>query len=103
MSFFFHPEAERELRDAIAWYEDIDPRLGRDFAGEVFAAIQRAVDFPHAWTPLDGDVRRSLVKRFPFGVLYSVEERGILILAIMHLHRAPGYWTPRERRSASDG
>jgi len=44
---------------------------------------------------LDGDVRRSLVKRFPYGVLYSKENNGILILAVMNLHREPGYWETR--------
>jgi len=76
-------------------YESIEPGLGYDFALEVYETIQRVVDFPKAWTNLDGDVRRSLVKRFPYGVLYSEEADGILILAVMNLHRAPDYWKHR--------
>ena len=92
MSFSFHPEAEKEFNEAIDYYEDIEPGLGYDFALEVYSAIKRSVDFPKAWVVLDGDVRRSLVRRFPFGILYSEEKGGIFILAVMNLHREPGYW-----------
>lgn len=92
MSFSFHPEADKELTEAIAYYEQIEPGLGYDFALEVYSAIRRSVDFPEAWSVLDGDVRRSLVKRFPYGILYAQAEDGILILAVMNLHREPGYW-----------
>jgi hypothetical protein len=61
----------------------------------VYETIQRVVDFPKAWTILDDDVRRSLVKRFPYGVLYSEEPDGVFILAVMNLHRAPDYWKHR--------
>ncbi len=96
MSFSFHPEAEKELTEAIAYYEQIEPGLGYDFALEVYSAIRRSVDFPEAWSVLDGDVRRSLVKRFPYGILYAQAEDGILILAVMNLHREPGYWKNRK-------
>ncbi|MBK1618888.1 plasmid stabilization protein [Lamprobacter modestohalophilus] len=95
MSYRFHPEAEAELNLSIDYYEAIEPGLGYDFALEVYAAIHRILDFPKAWATLDDDVRRSLVKRFPYGVLYSEESDGILILAVMNLHRAPDYWKHR--------
>lgn len=95
MSFSFHPEAEIEFNEAIDYYEDIDPELGYDFALEVNSTINRSVDFPKAWAFLEGDVRRSLVRRFPFGILYSEEKDGIFIVAVMHLHREPGYWKHR--------
>lgn len=65
MSYRFHPEAEVELNLSIDYYESIEPGLGYDFAIEVYDTIQRVVEFPKAWTTIDGDVRRSLVKRFP--------------------------------------
>lgn len=66
MSFSFHPEAENEFNEAIDYYEDIEPGLGYDFAIEVHSTIIRSVNFPKAWTALEGDVRRSLVRRFPY-------------------------------------
>ena len=95
MSFSFHPEAEDEFNNAIDYYEDIEPGLGYDFALEVYSTIQRSVEFPKAWAILEGEVRRSLVSRFPYGVLYSEEPTGIYILAVMDLHRNPGYWKRR--------
>lgn len=61
----------------------------------MYDTIQRVLEFPKAWTILDGEVRRSLVKRFPYGVLYSEDAGDILILAVMNLHRAPDYWKHR--------
>ncbi|HHJ39123.1 MAG: plasmid stabilization protein [Methylothermaceae bacteria B42] len=96
MNFSFHPEAEEELNEAIDYYEEIEPGLGYDFALEVFSAISRAVEFPKAWAVLEGDVRRSLVSRFPYGVLYSEVDNEIFVLAVMNLHREPGYWKKRK-------
>lgn len=85
--FRFHPDAEAELLQHITYYEEVEPSLGQDFALETYKAVQRATSYPQAWAKFDGEVRRCLVHRFPFGVLYSEEEEGILVLAVMHLHR----------------
>jgi plasmid stabilization system protein ParE len=95
MSFRLHPDAEEELSEAIRYYEDVEPGLGQDFAVEIYSAVQRAIANPRAWTVLDGEVRRSLVRRFPYGVLYAEDDGGILVVAVMHLHREPGYWKGR--------
>ncbi|MBU1188159.1 MAG: type II toxin-antitoxin system RelE/ParE family toxin [Gammaproteobacteria bacterium] len=95
MRFWFHPLAEMELSEAAAYYEDEEPGLGYDFSIEVYWAIRRAMTYPKAWTALEGDIRRSMVRRFPYGVLYSEELDGILIVAVMNLHREPHYWKER--------
>ena len=96
MNFSFHPEAEEEFNKAIDYYEDIEPGLGYDFALEVYSAIQLSVEFPKAWVVLEDEVRRCLVRRFPYAILYSEEENGVFILAVMNLHREPGYWKRRK-------
>ena len=96
MTFSFHPEAEAEFNKAIDYYEEIESGLGFDFAIEVHSAIQRSVTFQKAWTVIDGEIRRSLVRRFPFGILYSIEKEAIFVVAVMHLHRVPGYWKHRK-------
>lgn len=95
MSFYFHPEAEIELQDAINYYEDIRTDLGHDFVVEVYSAIQRAVSMPESWALIGDNIRRSLVSRFPYGVLYSEVNNKIYILAVMNLHRQPDYWKDR--------
>lgn len=91
MNIEFHPEAAEEFEAAVEWYEERETGLGLDFAVEIHAAIQRAAAMPDAWTQLAGNVRRVLVNRFPYGVLYEPGSRSLLVLAVMHLRREPGY------------
>jgi hypothetical protein len=69
--------------------------LGEAFLIEVLSAVHRISLYPEAWHPLDEDVRRCRLNRFPFGLIYSVENDDILVLAVAHLHRRPDYWRDR--------
>ena len=95
MTFSFHPEAEVELFAAIDYYEECEAGLGCDFSVEVCSAIKNVLDYPNAWPFIEGDIRRCLTNRFTYGILYSIEEDDIFILAVMHLHRSPNYWKHR--------
>lgn len=95
MKFAFHPEAEKELGHSIDYYTNIKSELGYDFATEVYLAIERAALLPDAWQIIDGDIRRVLLNRFPYGVLYSEIDKNIYIVAVMPLHREPDYWQHR--------
>ena len=95
MTFSFHPEAEAEFNESIEYYEEREQGLGYDFSIEVFAGIQKIINYPTAWPVIEKDVRRCLVNRFPYGIIYSIEQAGIFILAVMHLRRHPDYWKNR--------
>ena len=95
MTFIFHPEAEAEFIASIDYYEDREVALGYDFSTEVFAAIQSIVKYPDAWPVIEDEVRRCLVNRFPYSVLYSIEQNEVYVLAVMHLRRHPDYWKYR--------
>jgi toxin ParE1/3/4 len=95
MTFAFHPEAEAEFSAAIDYYESVNTGLGVDFSIEISSTVQNIVDYPTAWPVLEDDMRRCLVNRFPYGVLYSIEEDRIYVVAVMHLHRDPDYWKER--------
>jgi len=95
MNFRFHPEAEVELNYAIDYYEEREKNLGREFAQEVYAAIHRIIDFPEAWQRLTKTTRRCLTNRFPFGIVYTVKDEMIVIVAVMHLRKEPNYWNKR--------
>ena len=97
MTYSFHPEAEFELNVAVDYYEESQTNLGAEFAYEIQKTIQRILKFPTAWQKLDGDIRRCLVNRFPFGVIYYQKDEQIIILAIMQLQRKPNYWKDRFR------
>lgn len=96
MTFAFHPEAEAEFCAAVDYYEQCEVGLSYDFAIEISAAIQNIVNHPKAWPILEEGMRRCLVNRFPYAVIYSIEPENIFILAVMHLHRHPDYWKQRD-------
>ena len=95
MTIEFHPDALMEFRAAAVYYAGIDPMLGRDFVEKVDRALDLIGSHPEAFPKIDGVVRRCLTRRFPYGVLYSVETDQIFVLAIMHCSRRPGYWKHR--------
>jgi len=96
MTFLFHPDAEAEFNKAIEYYEHHELGLGYDFSIEVRAAIQNIVSYPFAWPILELDIRRCLVNRFPYGVVYGIKEDSVFILAVMHLRRNPDSWKKRQ-------
>ena len=95
MNHVFHPEASDEFLRAIDSYEANEPGLGEQCYCEIMAAVGRIAQGPRTWPVLEGDVRRCLTHRFPYGVLYSVEVDAIFIVAVMHLHQRPNYWRDR--------
>ncbi|MDD1629952.1 MAG: type II toxin-antitoxin system RelE/ParE family toxin [Methylococcaceae bacterium] len=95
MNVLFHPEAELEFNAAIDYYEEIEGGLGYDFSLEIASTIARIIDLPKAWLVIEGEFRRALVRRFPYGILYAEDQDNIYVVAVMHLHRAPEYWKHR--------
>ncbi|HRQ78484.1 MAG TPA: type II toxin-antitoxin system RelE/ParE family toxin [Gemmatimonadaceae bacterium] len=93
----FHPEALEEFEAAALRYAAIRPALGEAFIDRVEAATTRAVHSPMTGAPL-GSLRRVFVKRFPYFVLYAVEESRIVVLAVAHFRQRPGYWRRRSQR-----
>jgi plasmid stabilization system protein ParE len=87
--------AESELDETIAYYDKESPGLGSVFLTEVLSSLERIKAFPAAWHPLGKTARRCQTRRFPYGIIYTVGESEILILAIAHLHREPNYWRDR--------
>jgi hypothetical protein len=87
--------AAEEYVEASRHYLGIDPALGKGFVKCVEAGIDAILRNPAAWSPVDEDVRRVLLPRFPFGIHYTLEEDFVLIVSVSHLKRKPGYWKNR--------
>jgi hypothetical protein len=87
--------AEIELDDAIRWYGAQAPGLGDAFLIEVMTAADRIERYPQAWHPLEQGLRRCRLTRFPYALIYVVENSDIIVLALAHLHRKPDYWRER--------
>jgi len=93
-----HPLAEMELGEAARFYEERLAGLGEDFLVEINRCFSTARDVPALGTPAYGRFRCLQVHRFPYSVVYEVLPDTILILAIAHRRRKPGYWRRRTAR-----
>lgn len=99
-----HPEARRELDAALDCYEAISDDLADAFDGAVRAAQAAITERPHAWGLASGrrarllGVRRFVLQDFPYTLPYIVREDLILLIAIAHSSRRPGYWIARASR-----
>jgi len=98
MKIEFLEAAEIELDEAFKWYEAQQKKLGMQFLTEFDAAIRRISAYPKLYALLENEVRRCLIKRFPYGVLYGIDADTIVIIAVAHLHRKPNYWVERVKQ-----
>jgi hypothetical protein len=81
--------------EAAAYYETQQSDLGRRFLAAVQDAINRIVVNPHLYPAVELDVRRCIMKTFPFCVLFRERPDMLIVMAVMHLHRDPDYWKTR--------
>lgn len=93
--YSFHPEAEAELTEAASFYESRVAGLGKSFTAEVVRTINLIREHPDAGSPVGLTRRRMLVHRFPYSVVYRRDPESVLILAVAHQRRRPGFWRRR--------
>ena len=91
--------ARLEFDEARAWYRAIRPDLGGAFAQEVRTATQRIAHMPLMYPLETGDIRRCVLKQFPYTLRYAIRGDLVLIVAVSHQHRAPDYWVDRNAGS----
>ena len=96
MSYYFHPAAEVEHLESVAYFESKQPGLGvsylSEFEGNMSAVIEAPYRFPIESEP---DIRRIRMKKFPFSILFRELSGTIQVLAIAHNRRRPQYWLGR--------
>ena len=100
MTFDFHPEARAEYLASIAYYEDERVGLGSEFVQDVESAIQMILVYPSAFPVIGADVRRCMLRRFPYGIMYATLDETVVVIAVAHAKRPPGYWQSRQPRVA---
>ena len=91
-------EAEVELWEAVAYYEERAAGLGLDLAAEFERSIQAICESPKRWPLRKDGTRRYLTRRFPFVIVYTYHRDHMWIIAIAHCKRRPEYWTDRIQR-----
>jgi plasmid stabilization system protein ParE len=93
--FQFHPEARKELREAILWYRARNPNAATEFRVRVSEAVRQAAKAPHRWPKHLHGTRRFVLDSFPFSIIYLDTAEFVSIVAIAHSKRKPGYWQRR--------
>jgi len=87
--FVLRRVAEREFDDSIAWYENEREGLGQKFRAAIEEYFQRIADNPEWFPKVRDEVRRAVVRRFPFVIHFLVEKERIVILTVFHTSREP--------------
>ena len=93
--FVVQPEAEAEISEAFRWYEDKQEGLGSEFMRVVeasFAAIKR---YPQSYQVVRGQVRRAVLRRFPYSIFYLAEPDKIVVIGCIQANRNPKIWKRR--------
>ena len=90
-----HKDADEELNATAAFYESRKPGLGESFLHELSIAFQFLKEYPLSCRILFEEYRRYPIRRFPHGVVYYIEDEKVIVLAVAHSSRRPGYWRKR--------
>src|SRR5213592_3798708 len=89
------PLAQADLDDAATWYESQQSGLGSRFLDAVDHVLNRVRETPLQFPSVSAGVRRALLQTFPYAVYFRDTEQGVVILAVLHLHRDPRVWRGR--------
>ena len=95
MKLRFSAAARRDLNEAALWLELQQPGLGERFLEEVAQAQRLILDHPEAWHPLGPRLRRCRLKRFRYGLIYSLTADVVEVIAVAHYRQKPDYWRDR--------
>ena len=91
----FHPAAEKEYLTALAWYFQRSPVAARNFEDAFALAIGTIFEAPQRWPIYFDSFWKYTLRRFPFSIVYQHFSSQIIVLAVAHGHRRPGYWMDR--------
>ncbi len=93
--YVFHPEAEMEFREALGRYAAISEGLARRSYTEIERLSAEVSETPNRYPFVRRPVRRHFGKVFPYALIYAVQADAVIVLAVAHFRRRPGYWRGR--------
>jgi plasmid stabilization system protein ParE len=87
--------AQQEVDDAVLWFEGRQPGTGVEFLDDLDRAVRLTKTYPFAGEEIEPEIRRCLFDRFPYALIYGIEDQTIVVIAVAHTHRDPNYWMER--------
>ena len=91
----YHEAAEDEFLNEIGYLEAQAKGIGRSFSAEVRRAESLIAQFPESAAEIRPGIRKRILRKFRYSLIYTIEKDGLLILALAHHSRRPGYWIGR--------
>jgi plasmid stabilization system protein ParE len=95
MEIRFLSLANREVDEVVQWCEAREEALSREFLDELDRVVRLVRLYPNAGMKVGSEIRRFLFTRFPYSLVYAIDEKTIVVIAIAHQHREPNYWIVR--------
>ena len=92
MNVRFLSLANKEVTDAVQWYDEKAEGLGREFLDELDRVVRLVRAYPLMATQIEEEIRRFLFTRFPYSLIYGIDQETIVVIAVAHQHREPRYW-----------
>lgn len=94
-SYRFLSAAESEAAEAILFYNEVSSEVGNDFVSHLDRAIRLLCSLPKIGSPIEHGFRSFPLRKFPFSIIYKSTDDEIVIIAVAHHSRRPGYWKSR--------
>jgi plasmid stabilization system protein ParE len=95
MKVRLHPQARAELHAARKWYYERSPLTSTAFAHALDNAVAQISEAPTRYPLAEHGTRKFVLQRFPFSLFYSADQNEIVVVAVAHQKRRPGYWSSR--------
>jgi toxin ParE1/3/4 len=96
MKFFFHPQAQEELEQAVFFYKNQQAGLENRFIETLEDAINRVCRNPLLYRNIDENIKKCRLLHFPYAIIFRIRLEQIEIIAVMHLRKQPNYWQSRK-------
>lgn len=91
-----HKLAKKEIEDSFFYYKLISPTLSEQFRAEIRGKFEIILSNPFLYQVVSENIRKVVLDKFPYSILYSFDENEIKILALAHFKRKPKYWKSRK-------
>ena len=98
MNVIWHPEIQEEIDEGVDFYFERDPGVEDEFIDAIEAATRKLLEDPTFPREFDPPYRRVVADRFPYQIIYRIEDETIYVIAVMQQNRQEGYWKDREER-----
>jgi plasmid stabilization system protein ParE len=95
MNIRFLSLADQEVADIVQWYDQQSEGLGRAFLDELDRVVRLVRAYPLIATEIEPEIRRFLLSRFPYSLIYGLDQETLVVIALAHQRREPRYWADR--------